>query len=111
ILLAVGLSAAVWSPAFPLLESYAVQLAKARVVDYGRARLYGSASFVAANLAVGYLLGFTSPGAIIWLMAAPCLVFALTAGTLPPLAHPKHDARLPLVRPPRILLLGVAAAA
>ncbi|HLL28334.1 MAG TPA: MFS transporter [Xanthobacteraceae bacterium] len=111
ILVAVGLSAFVWSPAFPLLESYAVQLAKGRAVDYGRSRLWGSGSFVAANLAVGYLLDFINPGAIIWLIAAPCFLFALTTRFLPPLAHPEHEGGLPAVRPPKVLLLGVVAAA
>jgi MFS transporter, PPP family, 3-phenylpropionic acid transporter len=111
ILLAVALSAVVWSPAFALLESYAVQLAKRRVVDYGRSRLWGSASFVAANIGVGYLLDFTSPGAVIWLIAGPCLSFALAAHFLPALAHPEHESRLPIARRPKVLLLGVAAAA
>ena len=111
ILLAVGLAAVVWSPAFALLESYAVQLAKRRAVDYGRSRLWGSAAFVAANLGVGYLLDFASPGAIIWLIAAPCLSFAIAARFLPVLAHPEHETRLPAMRYPKILLLGVAAAA
>jgi PPP family 3-phenylpropionic acid transporter len=111
ILFAVGLAAVVWSPAFALLESYAVQLAKRRAVDYGRSRLWGSASFVAANLGVGYLLNFASPGAVIWLIAGPCLSFALAARFLPALAHPEHAGRLPVARPPKVLLLGVAAAA
>jgi MFS transporter, PPP family, 3-phenylpropionic acid transporter len=111
ILLAVALSAVVWSPAFALLESYAVQLAKRRAVDYGRSRLWGSASFVAANIGVGYLLDYTSPGAVIWLIAGPCLSFALAARFLPAIAHPEHKARLPIARPPKVLLLGVAAAA
>jgi len=111
ILFMVGLSAAVWSPVFALLESYAVQLAKARTVDYGRSRLWGSASFVAANLGVGYLLDFTSPAVVIWLMVAPCFLFGLASYFLPPIAHPDHEARLTLARPPRVLLLGVFAAA
>jgi len=111
ILFSVGLSAIVWSPVFALLESYAVQLAKRRAVDYGRSRIWGSASFVAANLGVGYLLDFTSPAAVIWLMAAPCFLFGVAARFLPVLAHPKHEAHLTIARPPKVLLLGVAAAA
>jgi len=111
ILFAVGLSAVVWSPVFALLESYAVQLAKLRTVDYGRSRIWGSASFVAANVGVGYLLDFTSPGAIIWLMAAPCFLFGVAARFLPVLAHPEHEAQLTIARPPKALLLGVLAAA
>ena len=111
ILLAVGLAAVVWSPAYTLLDSYAVQLAKRRIVDYGRSRLWGSASFVAINLGVGYLLNFASSGAVIWLIAAPCLFFALATHFLPPLAHPEHEGRLPVAHPPKMLLLGVAAAA
>jgi PPP family 3-phenylpropionic acid transporter len=73
--------------------------------------LWGSASFVAANLAVGYLLDFTSPGAVIWLIAGSCLSFALAARFLPTLAHPEHEGHLPVARRPKALLLGVAAAA
>ena len=111
ILLAVALSSIVWTPVFTLVESYAVQLAKKRTVDYGRSRLWGSGSFVAANLAVGYLLNFISSDAVIWLIVVPCFLFALAAWALPPLAHPEHEAGLPHVRPPKVLLIGIVAAA
>lgn len=111
ILLAVVLFAIVWSPTFALIESYALQLAKTGRVDYGRSRLWGSAAYVAANLGVGYLLDFTSADAVLWFIGIPCLAFALNARFLPPLAHPEHHAGMPHAKPPRTLLIGVAAAA
>ncbi len=112
LLLAVGLSAIFWSPIFPLLEAYALQLANLGTVDYGRARLWGSASFIAANLAGGFLLDRIPPGAIIWLMVGSILLFALTSRMLPAFALPHKDApRLPMHWPSSMLILGVVAAA
>ncbi len=112
ILLTVGLSAIFWSPILPLLEAYAVRLAHVGRVDYGRVRLWGSVSFIAANLAGGFLLDRVPIGAVIWLIVGCIVLFALTARTLPHLAPAhEHETKLPMPRPSRALLLGILAAA
>lgn len=112
ILFAVGLSAIFWSPILPLLEAYAVRLAHIGRVDYGRVRIWGSVSFIAANLAGGFLLDWVPISAVIWLIVGCIFLFALTARALPQLAvvH-EHEAKLPMPRPSRILFLGILAAA
>jgi len=112
ILLAVGLTGIFWTPVFPLLEAYATRLAHIGAVDYGRARLWGSISFVGANLAGGFLLDWMPVAAIIWLIVGAVILFTLTARTLPALPSAEvHETRQPLGRPSKVLLLGVAAAA
>jgi PPP family 3-phenylpropionic acid transporter len=112
ILLAIGLSAVFWTPVFPLLEAYTLRLANIGAVDYGRVRLWGSASFIAANLAGGYLLDWVPAGAIAWLIAGCIFLFVLASRTLPPLERPLADETefLPGL-PKRVVFLGVAAAA
>ena len=112
ILLTVGLSAIFWSPILPLLEAYAVRLADIGTVDYGRVRLWGSISFIAANLGGGFLLDWVPVSMVIWLIVGCVFLFALTAQTLPRLAPAhEHEAKLPMGRPSRVLILGVLAAA
>ncbi|OYX88751.1 MAG: hypothetical protein B7Y84_07705, partial [Azorhizobium sp. 32-67-21] len=51
-----GLAAMAWNPSFSLLDAYATRQARAGRVDYGRSRLWGSATFILANLAGGFLI-------------------------------------------------------
>lgn len=88
ILVAIAVSAIFWTPIFPLLDAYTLRLVNIGKVDYGRVRLWGSASFIAANLLGGYLLDWMPVSTIIWLIAGFCFLFMLTARALPLLARP-----------------------
>ncbi len=112
ILASLALVSLFWHPAFPLLESHAIRLAAVGRVDYGRMRLWGSIAFVAANLAAGLALDRLPAGAVVWMVAGPFLLFALTAAMipeLPPALEASPDQ--PAASPPMRLALGVAAAA
>ncbi len=112
ILLAIGLAAIFWTPVFPLLDAYALRLAALGAADYGRVRLWGSASFIAANVAAGYLLNWLPVSIIVWVIAGSILLFGLSARALPAFARPAmHERRQRLARPSRVLWLGVLAAA
>ena len=54
----------------PLVESIAMAGVRTQDYDYGRMRLWGSASFVVANLFGGWLASSFGNGAVIWLMVA-----------------------------------------
>jgi MFS transporter, PPP family, 3-phenylpropionic acid transporter len=56
ILFVVGILTIFSNPLLPLTESVAMGGARARGIDYGRIRLWGSLSFIAANLIGGFLL-------------------------------------------------------
>ena len=53
---------------------------------YGPVRLWGSAAFVAATLASGYLLDAMGPRHLIWLLVAALRMTAVAAGLFAPLA-------------------------
>jgi PPP family 3-phenylpropionic acid transporter len=112
ILLAIALAALFWTPVFPLLDAYSLRLASLRALDYGRVRLWGSVSFIATNVAAGYLLNVTPIFLVVWVIAGSIFTFALSARALPRYAAPPvHERRQRLAKPPRVLLLGVCAAA
>ncbi len=112
ILLAIGLAAVFWTPIFPLLDAYALRLAAARSIDYGRVRLWGSVSFIATNVAAGYLLNRLPISLVVWVIAGGILLFALSASALPSLSRPApHERKQKIGRPAKALWLGVLAAA
>ena len=114
ILAAVAISALFWSPSFALIDAFAVRLQRVRAVDYGRARLWGSVSFVVGNLLAGAALDILPGASIVWLIATPFLLFSLTAWLLPvlPAAAPaSEDSTDVPVRTPMRLVLGIAAVA
>ncbi|MFG1357772.1 MFS transporter [Xanthobacter pseudotagetidis] len=86
IVLVLGATALFWNPSFALLDSYATRLARAGRADYGRARQWGSASFVVANLAGGAIIGATGNGGIVLMMLAGQLIYLAVSTRLPPLA-------------------------
>jgi PPP family 3-phenylpropionic acid transporter len=80
-----ALSATAFMMLFVLSDVYALRgLAPLRRA-YGPVRLWGSAAFIAANVAAGYLLDIIAARDLIWLVVA-ALAFCLVAGWgLPPL--------------------------
>lgn len=76
--------AALWSPILPLCDALALRLVRLGRGDYGRMRLWGSLTFVAATLAGGALIETTSGRGILAAMAAGLVVVAAIAFTLPP---------------------------
>lgn len=109
--IALAFASMFWNPAFPLLESYAMRLASHGRIDYGRIRLWGSISFVAANLSAGVLLVIWPPVSVAFMIAAAFAVFAICAVAAPkipvlPLHHEEHGS----LKPTRTLLFGVTAA-
>jgi PPP family 3-phenylpropionic acid transporter len=73
LVIALAVTQAPTVPASDLVATEAVR-DNARLA-YGRLRLWGSAAFLAFNVAGGYFLSVTTPGAIVWLLAGLSLVF------------------------------------
>ncbi|MEP9353232.1 MFS transporter [Xanthobacter sp. KR7-65] len=91
ILVMLAVMAAVWFPGFSLLDAYASRLARAGRADYGQARQWGSAAFLAANLAGGAAIGVLGAGSVVFLMVAGHLTYVLATLALPelPRAEPR----------------------
>jgi PPP family 3-phenylpropionic acid transporter len=71
------------STIMPLIDTLAVQGARARGFDYGRLRLWGSLSFVAASFAGGIAITEFGGGTGIWLIALGCALTLIAALRLP----------------------------
>jgi PPP family 3-phenylpropionic acid transporter len=105
-----------WTPTAPLTEGFAVVESAKRGADYGRVRVWGSASFIAANMAAGWMLDQMDALWILPLMLM-CMTVALAAiGLLPPdsrrmdgVARAKVGDALGLLRQSHILLFMLAA--
>lgn len=105
-----------WCALMPVTDATALWGARAAGLDYGRMRLWGSASFIAANLGVGAVVDRLSTDAAIIIIvvafaAAGWFAFALPRhGGAAPLAPPSlARTRRLLVRPVFLALIGVAA--
>jgi PPP family 3-phenylpropionic acid transporter len=112
IALAMGLTAVVQSPLVPLADVITMEALRRRpALHYGRIRLWGSVSFMAANLGAGAVIGLLAPSAVPLILAASFLAASLVAARMPVVptrAHPDRQAgggRLPMA-----LLLVIAAA-
>lgn len=83
------------STIMPLTETLAVSGVRAAGLDYGRMRLWGSLSFIAASFAGGMAVAAYGGGVGVWLIAIGCLVTAIAAHMLPsPMAGAVRSARL-----------------
>lgn len=71
------------STIMPLIDTIAVQGTRARGLDYGRLRLWGSLSFVAASFAGGVAITEFGGGAGIWLIAIGCALTLIAAYWVP----------------------------
>ncbi|MBZ0216362.1 MAG: MFS transporter [Fimbriimonadaceae bacterium] len=70
-----------WNPLLPLTEAIAIGGARERGLDYGRMRLWGSLSFIAANLIGGWLLDRAGADAgLYFIIGGFAFTFLMTIG-------------------------------
>jgi PPP family 3-phenylpropionic acid transporter len=71
-----------WTTIMPLTETVALSGVKAADLDYGRMRLWGSLSFIAASLGGGWIVGLYGAASAIWLVVGGGVLTMLAAHTL-----------------------------
>lgn len=102
ILAAFALASFAYTPAMPLVETYALRGLAARGRNYGPVRLWGSAAFILGALIAGLASDLIPARHLIWLLVAAAMLVAVSAAMLAPLAR----ASQPLAeRPPARRLL------
>lgn len=74
---------AVWPPVVTLAESVTMQAAKARRLEYGRVRLWGSLSFIVAAAIAGQALTVQPPSVIYWMIIAVQLIVFICCCLIP----------------------------
>jgi PPP family 3-phenylpropionic acid transporter len=67
----------------PLIETVAVSGLRTRAFDYGRVRLWGSLSFIAASFGAGVIIGKAGAGMVLPLLAGGTALMVLGAHLLP----------------------------
>ncbi|MFM9849958.1 MAG: MFS transporter [Hyphomicrobiaceae bacterium] len=93
ILLLTLLVAVAWTTIMPLAETVAMGGVRAQGLDYGRMRLWGSLSFIAASFAGGWAIVAAGPGAAVWLMVAGAAGTLVAAYILPASSSPDRAAQ------------------
>lgn len=103
-----------WSAALPLVEATTLSKLGDETARYGRIRVWGSVGFIAAVVAVGYLIDATGPHSVLWVIAglmAGMLLLSFTLSEAKPEPHESDD--LPvweIVRKPAVLaVIGASA--
>lgn len=71
------------SSLMPLAETVAVRGVREAGLDYGRVRLWGSLTFIAASFCGGLILDRLGAGTGIWLVAGGCILTVAAAHSLP----------------------------
>lgn len=99
-----------WPPVMSLGESLTVMVAQRDGFEYGRVRLWGSLSYIAAALAAGAVLARVRADAVYWMILGGVALTALICFALPDMkARPSKKHRLPIVaalrQRPLVLLL------
>jgi PPP family 3-phenylpropionic acid transporter len=96
-----------WTTVMPLTETVALSGVRAAGLDYGRMRLWGSLSFIAASVAGGWVVAAAGAGSAIWLVIAGGVLTTLAAHAL---ARPIGRGRLKRATPPPRLRIADALA-
>lgn len=85
----------VWSPHSPLADSLALSGVRRYGSDYSRLRIWGTASFLAANLAGGAVLARFDAGVFPWLFSGGLAGIVVAGLFAPRLGRPRRPSQLP----------------
>jgi MFS transporter, PPP family, 3-phenylpropionic acid transporter len=85
ILIALMFASVFYTPIIPLTDAYALRGLRRHGGIYGPIRLWGSAAFIAGNLAAGLVGATILPRDLIWLIVAGCAIAALASFALAPI--------------------------
>lgn len=83
ILIVVALMAVGWNALLPLSDALGIQVAKVTGTDYGKMRVWGSISFIAASFAAGAIVEIYGAVSIPWMVVTLFLLMVLACASLP----------------------------
>ncbi|MBY0266110.1 MAG: MFS transporter [Burkholderiales bacterium] len=103
-----------WSAALPLVEATTLSHLGDEMARYGSIRVWGSVGFIAAVVAVGYLIDATTPRSVLWVISGlmvTMLLLSFVIGEAKVVPHPGDE--LPvwqIVRRPEVIAIVAASA-
>lgn len=114
ILIVFSIVSIAFTPLMPLTDAYALKGLRSRGRAYGPVRLWGSAAFIAVNIAGGLLVDMIAPRNLIWLIVAALAGNVAAALALLPLDRDQEPAGSSppagrLLRDPAFLAVVAAA--
>lgn len=99
ILLATILATGFWAGIMPVGETLVMATVHRHKLDYGRVRLWGSATFIASATLVGQALTVAPPAILSWLLLAALGVTTLACAALPDIRVPLPQGGAPPLGP------------
>ena len=103
-----------WSAALPLMEATTLSHLGEETARYGRIRVWGSVGFIAAVVAVGYMMDWFGVGVLPWVIVAMMVGMLVLSWSIPESASAPHPSdALPIwdiIRQPAVMALVVASA-
>lgn len=87
-----------WTTIMPLTETVAVAGIRRSGLDYGRVRLWGSLSFIAASLGAGFVIQHFGAGAVLPMLLLATVLMVLGSYLIPRELGPKPAAVAPVRR-------------
>jgi PPP family 3-phenylpropionic acid transporter len=103
-----------WSAALPLVEATTLSHLGEETARYGRIRVWGSVGFIAAVVAVGYLLDWFNVGVLPWVIVAMMIGMLTLSWSIREAAsapHPSDDLPIwDIIRQPAVIALVAASA-
>jgi PPP family 3-phenylpropionic acid transporter len=94
----------------PVADGITVVAARARHIDYGRVRLWGSTAFIVVATASGRLLGVADDAVILWLVLGALALVCVASTALPDLRAPARASLSGWRALPRAFWICAAAA-
>ena len=114
ILLLTFMAGGLWAAIIPVGDSLAMMVSARENLDYGRVRLWGSAAFILAAVAVGHVLTIAPSALLVWLIVGWLVATAIACSLLPDLRSVSEGPAAPfapLLRSRPFLLFVACAAA
>lgn len=103
-----------WSAALPLVEATTLSHLGDEMARYGRIRVWGSVGFIAAVVAVGYLIDATMPHSVLWVISGMMVTMLLLSFVIADARVAPHPSdALPvwqIVRRPEVIAIVAASA-
>ncbi len=87
-----------WSTIMPVTEAVAMSGVRRQGLNYGRMRLWGSLSFIAASLAGGYMVDLWGAQSVLWMLLGGAVLLVYSAFHMSSMVPDRGTGDVPLIQ-------------